>query len=735
MPDKIIHQIQVDGYCARFDGKWGRLQLGTFGSYGIEQLQISLGDSWTDLVVYANFVTADGTTPVLVPESGLVDVPPEATAKPGMGNIVLDGTADGVRIYSVNIPYIMLNHSDLSGEAPAPTPDRWEQYVAQVKDDADRAEQAAGAAADSAAAAAKSAEAAAESAKQAEQAGADIGAAKDDALEAIQQAQDTGVQAVEGATTTGVQAVHQAHQDALDDIATERETALEAVQTEGDKQQSAITSGGAAALEAIGQTEQAAIGQVQQAGQAQLDKINAANALVPTPTQADAGKAIIVKPDGSGYEFSEVQTDAYTKAESDARYAPIEAAIRPTVSGNPATLEHSVAWAMQGLSVYGKSTQDGTPSPDNPVPIVSAGDGGNIGVSVMGKNLLNLSKPIINGYNVVLELKNVKINLNTQYTFLLNKTVNDIKFGLFLSDTENISDSTKQFNLLKEYLPVKSSKSFIFPDNLSEYSYLVIAGDRSGISSSNVKDLQVQLEVGPTATPYEPYKGPQLLTVSTPNGLPGIPVDSGGNYTDASGQQWVCDEVDFEKGVYVQRTSATSYNGTENWETWGVNNLVDGLTGFYCHFDSNNNNNNNNNALNTLLKQNDSVWGGREEGFNCSPPGTSQYIICTLSNDILEDTSSNELAVRSWKNVLANKGMTAIFTLVTPIETPLSAEELAAYAALRSYNGTTIVSTEAPVAGLSARYVADGAAYIDSKIQSAVTQAVAAAVSLTGGAQ
>lgn len=139
MPDKIIHQIQVDGYCARFGGKWGRLQLGTFGSYGIEQLQITLGDSWTDLVVYANFVTADGTTPVLVPESGLVDVPPEATAKPGMGNIVLDGTADGVRIYSVNIPYIMLNHSDLSGEAPAPTPDKWGQYIAQVQSIVDKA--------------------------------------------------------------------------------------------------------------------------------------------------------------------------------------------------------------------------------------------------------------------------------------------------------------------------------------------------------------------------------------------------------------------------------------------------------------------------------------------------------------------------------------------------------------------------------------------------------------------
>lgn len=274
MPDKIIHQIQVDGYCARFGGKWGRLQLGTFGSYGIEQLQITLGDSWTDLVVYANFVTASGSIPVLVPESGLVDVPPEATAKPGMGNIVLDGTADGVRIYSVDIPYIMLNHSDLSGESPAPTPDRWEQYVAEVKGYAD--------------AAAESAQDAANSAEQAAQAAGE-------AAGAVSQVQD-------------------AANVALDDIATERETALEAVKTEGSKQESAIAGSGTAALEAIGQVEQAAINQVQQtgaeqvdsvnaAGNVQLDKINAANALVPTPTAADAGKVPTVNDAGTGYEL------------------------------------------------------------------------------------------------------------------------------------------------------------------------------------------------------------------------------------------------------------------------------------------------------------------------------------------------------------------------------------------------------------------------------------------------
>lgn len=157
----IVHEIQLDGYCARFSGVGARLQLGTYGSYGIEQLHIELGENWQGLVVYANFVTADGTTPVLVPESGLVDVPPEATAKPGTGSIVLDGAADGVRLYSVDIPYLMLRHSALTGEAPAPTPDRWEQFVAEVKEYADSAQ--------------KSAESAAKSAELAQQAANEAG--------------------------------------------------------------------------------------------------------------------------------------------------------------------------------------------------------------------------------------------------------------------------------------------------------------------------------------------------------------------------------------------------------------------------------------------------------------------------------------------------------------------------------------------------------------------------------
>lgn len=55
----------------------------------------------------------------------------------------------------------------------------------------------------------------------------------------------------------------------------------------------------------------------------------------------------------------------------------------------------------------------------------------------------------------------------------------------------------------------------------------------------------------------------QTIALQTPNGLHGIPVTSGGNYTDPSRQQWVCDEVDLERGVRVQRVDKTCFDNTK----------------------------------------------------------------------------------------------------------------------------------------------------------------------------
>lgn len=68
-----------------------------------------------------------------------------------------------------------------------------------------------------------------------------------------------------------------------------------------------------------------------------------------------------------------------------------------TLSGSkegnlPLVIEDAEQMAFGGLSVYGKSTQDGTPSPESPVPIEIPGSGGSVDVNVYGAQLLDLRK-------------------------------------------------------------------------------------------------------------------------------------------------------------------------------------------------------------------------------------------------------------------------------------------------------------------------------------------------------
>lgn len=116
------------------------LHLGTCDSYGIEQLQIITGPEWQGLTITATF-SAGGTAlapPIVVPENGIIDVPPGATARAlpayAPGVIVFRGVSDGVQRISTNILYTVLNHGPVDGTAPAPTPSEWEQYIQQVQE-------------------------------------------------------------------------------------------------------------------------------------------------------------------------------------------------------------------------------------------------------------------------------------------------------------------------------------------------------------------------------------------------------------------------------------------------------------------------------------------------------------------------------------------------------------------------------------------------------------------------
>lgn len=225
-------------------------------------------------------------------------------------------------------------------------------------------------------------------------------------------------------------------------------------------------------------------------------------------------------------------------------------------TGNPIAVDDAFAAPLRGLTVYGKSTQDGTPSPDNPVPIVSAGDGGNVTVKATGKNLFyeqGFQEYFINSAanSVGLAVGNVSsvLQVVTGAKYYVTRNKIGTKFRVAVVDE----------------LPTKSSavrpSSAINADSKRQVEisatskYMVIQCEDEAAFSA----LMVSLN---PSTTYSPYRE-QLLTLPTPNGLPGIPVTSGGNYTDPQGQQWICDEVDLERGVWVQRVDKTSFDNTK----------------------------------------------------------------------------------------------------------------------------------------------------------------------------
>ena len=170
-----------------------------------------------------------------------------------------------------------------------------------------------------------------------------------------------------------------------------------------------------------------------------------------------------------------------------------------------------------------------------------------------------------------------------------------------------------------------------------------------------------QLEVGTEFTGFEAHKDVQKLSVS--NTLHGIPVSQNGNYTDGTGRQWICDEIDFERGVYIQRIGATDLTNAE----WTTN--TNGQ--FFTTLDSG------------------KYATGTDVLSNKLIGGTDIYI--NAVNTIRLNRVIGDGTITSITAALAD--CTLIAPLLNPIETPLTDEEIALYKRLKSnYHNTTVLN-------------------------------------------
>ncbi len=186
-----------------------------------------------------------------------------------------------------------------------------------------------------------------------------------------------------------------------------------------------------------------------------------------------------------------------------------------------------------------------------------------------------------------------------------------------------------------------------------------------------------------------------------PYTLRGIPVSSGGNYTDANGQQWICDEVDFARGVYVQRINSLILNGSEQWLEYKYD------TQYYGFFVGDYLDSGQNRALGlcnqfSVSRLTDgSVWIGVSGN-------TALYVITREWYD---------KGINAWKSHLSTNPLRIMYPQSTPIETPLSEEDLAAYATLHTSRYGTTVSNDKD-AYMDIHYHMDAKKYIDSLVGS-----------------
>lgn len=216
----------------------------------------------------------------------------------------------------------------------------------------------------------------------------------------------------------------------------------------------------------------------------------------------------------------------------------------------------------------------------------------------------------------------------------------------------------------------------------------------------------VTIKIGIT----EADENPQTLTIQKPDELgaraflPGIPDSVYGNYTDENGQRWSCDVVDFEGGVYLKRITQHILNGDEVWK--GLNSstrsfcTIIGANGLYrslCLCDK---------LPYAEVDDGNNVIGIRV--VNSTERG-GDHIYLRIPEEYAGVTS-----VAAFTQWLADHPLTVYVIRKEPIEIPLSAEQLAQYAALHTnYPNTTIYNDGG--ADMEVKYVADTKLYIDKK--------------------
>ena len=241
--------------------------------------------------------------------------------------------------------------------------------------------------------------------------------------------------------------------------------------------------------------------------------------------------------------------------------------VRGKAAGTVVALNDSRNAPLKNAILYGKTVQNGVPTIDAPVDIVSAGESGNtVAVMRVGKNLINdedftLTVGGVPAKDIYVNYENGLVKGQT-YTISMEATRSSCKTGrlaviYFEKNAEGEREAKYSY---MSGVPGDTKASFtITVENTFLMLYVYIA---SGTEGDTITVRNIMVEAGRNATEYEAYVPIKFLTPNVTNVFAGIPVSTGGNYTDANGQSWVCDTMEYGRGVWVKRCETiASYSG------------------------------------------------------------------------------------------------------------------------------------------------------------------------------
>lgn len=496
-------------------------------------------------------------------------------------------------------------------------------------------------------------------------------------------------------------------QQALADVNNAGQTQTDRVQTAGETAVRDIQTAQRTATGAVETAKTEAVKTIQAEGATQTGKVTAEGEKQVQAVQAAAQEIIA--------DREQIQTNK--KDIADLRQSKAGAIVE-TVKGSVVQIADSAEAFMEGLRIFGKSEQDGTPTPESPKEIKSIGGNGEVKVNINTGNLFPLNK--FKGYEINNSAKQITLNGdrisftgkgNTgkeDMVFFLNKEADKLslppgKYTLSFKSNKPYGGTNGE-NTVEMYLIVEKKSGTVYQStgNAGKRTVDIEDGDKMYFrfdinnNSMSAEFYDIMFNLGDTPLPYEPY-AEQSLAIQTPDGLPGIPVTSGGNYTDSTGRQWVCDEICEQNGVIGVKRNVINYKITGNE---------------YAQLDN----------PTTIGMRVEKIAKYPYTGFcnYAKMEGATTTVSVGISGNWVQIKNFGFNTVAGFKEWVKNNDVYLMYTLKEPTFEPLPEETQQKFKALHTYYPTTVVTNNAN-ADMQLDYVADTKLYTDKKIKELVT--------------